>query len=462
VRAQRPLYWHQGLFLQPQHFQQADLYHDFLLQPLNNFVQPYFWGVTEFQLQEAALGNKTFEISAGSFVFPNGVYTVFPGNALIKPRSFDEAWVEADKPFTVYLGLRKMSPTEENVTVVSSLEDSGAVGTRFVTAANPEETADIHGQGPVGQVKRLTYALRVFWETEREQLDNYHLLPVAQLERSGEEIRLSRRFIPPCLTLAASSWLTNTVKDIRDQITSRCRQLEEYKSPKDVSAMELDLGFMVFLLALRSLNRYVPLLYQISETRHVHPWQTYAVLRQLIGELSTFSENLSATGERSDGSRALPMYDHLNLWQCYSSAQALVAELLDGITVGPGHLIRLNFDGAYYTGDLPEMVFDRRNHFWLALRTAQEAREVSEAVRHVAKLCVKKNMTTLISRAVPGIPLEYYAAPPPGLPRRANSHYFRIDQSSALWSEVENGKAISLFWDTAPDDLTAEIIVLRG
>ena len=108
------------------------------------------------------------------------------------------------------------------------------------------------------------------------------------------------------------------------------------------------------------------------------------------------------------------------------------------------------------------MVFDRRNHFWLGLRTEKDAGEVNEAVRHVAKLCVKKNMTTLISRAVPGIPLEHFPAPPPGLPRRANSHYFRIDQSSTLWSEVEKGKTISLFWDSAPEDLTAEIIVLRG
>ena len=294
--AQKPLFWHQGLFLQPQHLQIEGRYQASLLEPFQRYLQPYFRGAADLSIREAGLADKSFEILRGEFVFPDGTHVRFPGNGVIKPRSFDEAWVEADKPFAVYLGLRKWNPSGENVTVVPSLDETAGLATRFAAAADPEDAVDLHAGGPTGKVKRLSYVPRVFWETEADQLDNYELIPVARLERGGEEIRLAREFVPPCLTMSASEFLVRTLKDVRDQITSRCRQLEEYKNPKTVQGLDFDLGYIVFLLALRSLNRHVPVFYHLAETKNVHPWLVYGNLRSLIGELSTFSGNLSASG----------------------------------------------------------------------------------------------------------------------------------------------------------------------
>ena len=140
--------------------------------------------------------------------------------------------MRGDKPFTVYLGLRKHDPSGQNVTVVGTTDEMAMANTRFATTADPEEVVDQHGSGPPAQVKRLSYVLRLFWEMEKDQLDNYDLIPVAQLERYGDEIKISGHFLPPCLILEASDWLIRTIKDIRDQVASRCRQLEEYKSPE--------------------------------------------------------------------------------------------------------------------------------------------------------------------------------------------------------------------------------------
>ncbi|MEW5724658.1 MAG: type VI secretion system baseplate subunit TssK [Thermodesulfobacteriota bacterium] len=460
MKGDRPLFWFQGLFLQPQHLQLTDRHYDRLVRPLRDYLQPYFWGVISLSIQEMGLSNKTFEVSAGEFMFPDGTHVTFPGNAALKPRSFDEAWLAGDRPFTVYLGLRKWNPSGGNVTVVSDLNQVDAVNTRYAALEDPEEVLDLHGDGPPALVKHLSYALRIFWETEEEELDDYHLIAIGRLERDGEVIRLSREFLPPCLTLNASEWLMRTVKDVRDQITSRCRQLEDYKSPKEVQSMEFDIGYLVFLLALRSLNRYVPVFYQISETENLHPWPVYGVLRQMVGELSTFSEGLSATGERDDGTQALPPYDHQDLWTCFSSAAKLVGELLDGITVGPGHRVRLEFDGSYFTGELSERMLEKRNRYWLMVRTEADPDSVIGALARVVKLSAKRHLSTLLARAVPGIPLEYYPTPPPGLPRRPNTYYFRIDHASPLWPDVVAAQNVSLFWDTAPGDVVVEILIL--
>jgi len=431
-------------------------------RPVQSYGLPYFWGVAGLEVQEAGLSNKQFEILNGSFVFPDGTYVAYPGNTALKPRSFEEDWVEGDKPFTVYLGLRKPDPSGQNVTVVGSADGMAMANTRFATTADPEEVVDLHGSGPPAQVKRLSYVLRLFWETEKDQLDNYDLIPVAQLERYGDDIKISGHFLPPCLIMDASDWLIRTIKDIRDQVASRCRQLEEYKSPRELQTMEFDIGYLVFLLALRSLNRYVPLLFHLTETKNLHPWTVYGTLRQLVGELSTFSEELSATGEREDGSTALPPYDHLNLWTCFSTVHKLVGQLLDGITIGPEHLVRLDYDGRYYSGVMPGKVFDRRNRYWLVLKTEAEPEVVVDAASRLLKLSAARNLTTLIARAVPGVPLEYFPSPPPGLPRRANAKYFQIDYTSPLWADVQNAESVSLYWDGAPEDLTAEIIILRS
>ena len=59
-----------------------------------------------------------------------------------------------------------------------------------------------------------------------------------------------------------------------------------------------------------------------------HPWTVYGLLRQLIGELSSFSEQFAVSGDAVDGSGELPKYYHLNLRHCFSRAQSVITALL--------------------------------------------------------------------------------------------------------------------------------------
>jgi type VI secretion system protein ImpJ len=455
----RPLFWHQGLFLQPQHLQLFDLSFRSLFAPFQEFLSPHFWGVGDMEIQKAALGTRTFGLLRGRFLFPDGTYAVLPGNALVEARPFEEAWVEGGKPFPVYLGVKKWNTAGENVTVLSRLENLFQVPTRFATGADPDEIRDLHGGGPPGQVKRLQHVLKIFWESERDQLGDYVLLPLAQLERAGEEIRLSERYAPPVLAVSAAAVLQKLLKEIRDQVAARSRQLEEYKRQRGVESADFGSRDMVYLLALRSLNRYVPVLFHVLEAP-VHPFAVYGALRQLIGELSTFSERVNVLGEAEDGSRLLPEYDHRNLWRCFAAAQSLVARLLDEITAGPEYVIRLDYDGTYYTADMKPAVFEGNNRFYLVLKTDEDPGQVVQAVETVAKLSSREQLPLLIARALPGIGLAHLPVPPQELPRRARSIYYTIDNHGGAWTSVMRGNNIALYWDNAPEDLSAELMVV--
>ncbi len=457
---ERPLFWHQGLFLQPQHLQLADLHVQSLLTPVYSYLCPYPWGVGKMEVQAAALDNRTFNLLKGSFIFPDMTFVAIPGNAIVEARSFDEAWVEGGQPFTVYIGIKKWNESGENVTVLPRLSDLAEVNTRFVTSVDPEETRDLHQNGPAAQVQRLYHVLKVFWETEKDQLGEYHLIPVAQLERMGERVVLSEKFIPPALTIKSSEPLLRLIVDIKDQIASRGRQLESYKRDRGIHTAEFGARDTVYVLALRSLNRYIPLLEHALASNHVHPWTVYGVLRQIIGELSAFSEQVDVMGQMADESRSVLDYDHRNLGECFAGASAMITQLLDEITAGPEYVIQLLYDGTYYAAELPPAIFEGRNRFYLVFETETDPQSVLKALGTISKLSSRESLPLLIAQALPGIKMEHLSDPPQELPRRARAIYCQVDHHGDQWAQVQQGQNIALYWDTAPEDLKVELMVV--
>lgn len=457
---QRPLFWHQGLLLQPQHFQRLDLAFRSLLTPFYDCIVPHFWGVIKLDIQEAALGTRSFGLTGGEFLFPDGTYVVLPGSAMINARSFDEAWVEGGKPLKVFLGLRKLNAVSENVTVLEKMDSVADVTTRFAASAQTEEVKDIHVSGPATEVKSLHYVLRIFFETEQDHLGDYALIPIAQLERDGEDIVLSKTFVPPCPSISGSDILLKIVKEIRDQISARGRQLDEYKSQRGIQTAEFGSRDMVYMLALMTLNRYIPRLFQFMEVMQDHPLAVYGVLRQLIGELSSFSTNINAAGEARDGSRTLPLYTHRNIYECFSAAQFLIVQLLNEITAGPDYVISLAYDGTYFAAELKPSVFDGHNRYYLVVKTEEDPGAILDAMSTEAKLSSREQLPLLIARALPGIGLENLKTPPQELPRRANSLYFAVDHHSEQWALVARGRNIALYCDSAPEDMKVELMVV--
>ncbi len=458
--AERPLFWHQGLFLQPQHFQLLDRYVQSSTSPYQSYQSPHFWGVGKLKIQEASLGNLTLDILNGEFLFPDNTFVSFPGNALLEARSFSEDWIDGGKPLGAILGLRKWNSGGENVTVLSSLEDIRGVATRFVTTTEPEEAQDLHQGGPPAQVKRLYYVLKLFWENEEDQLGDYNLIPLTKLERSGDKILLSQRFFPPCLAITASIPLTNLITEIRDQLASRSNQLEAYKRERGIQSAEFGARDMVFLLALRSLNRYVPILFHLTESQPVHPWKVYGIIRQIIGELSSFSESVNVMGETLDEKTKTPAYDHRKLWECFSTAQSVLIQLLDEITAGPEYMLQLHYDGAYYATELPAAMFEGQNRFYFVIETDNEPEKVLQSISSLAKVGSRETLPILIARALSGIGLTHLSNPPQELPRRARSLYFQIDHHGEQWMQVQRGYNLAVFWDTAPEDIKIELMVV--
>lgn len=461
METNKPIYWHQGMFLEPQHFQFADLYTDFRLKPFWTVGLPYFWGIGELKISNTSLANRLFEIESLNAILRDYTYIEFPGNAVLKPRSFENAWEDPNKPFRVYLGIKKLNLAETNVVTVRHLAEGVTLNTRYVTTHEANEYNDIYSGGPVTSVQNLNLVIHLVWENEIEQLTDYEIIPIALLERNGDTVRLSPYFIPPCYELSGSGTLLGLVKEIRDDLSGRAHQLEQYKSPRELQKAEFDASYMVFLLALRTLNRYIPLLCHYMESPTSHPWHLYGILRQLISELSTFSERYNMLGEQKDGSQALPLYEHTDLGHCLFAAQSLIAQLLNEITVGPELLVFLEPHDNYLAAELPRHFFNNRNRFYLILRSETDANTLIHSFQTESKLSTLNELPNRVRRALPGVELIHLPVAPQGLPRRSYSYYFRVDTASEAWEQVEKEGSIALDWPEAPEDLKAELVVIR-
>jgi len=458
----QPLFWHQGLFLQPHHFQYQDAWTARNLARQLDLIMPWGWGFGALQIDDTALAARHLVIEQLTLRWPDGTLTEAPGNARIESVRFELADF-SQGPRTLYVGLRRHVEGQPNVQKFENLDDAGQANTRLAVPADPQQVPDRYTPGPTGRVTLMTYVLRLFWDDELDHLGDYDLMPVAQLEQDGEVVRMMPRFVPPCLNLAASPQLQQMLRELRDEVIGRARQLEVFKQP--VASRSDDAQFSP-VLALSVLNRYGPLITHLAESLQTHPWTVYGVLRQLAGELSTFSEYCDLLGETRDNQSLLPPYKHTDIGSAYAAVTELIRRLLNEITVGPEMMVHFEQDSmapALYQAEMPASFFGPRHRYYLMARSsAADPKELGELVALEAKLGIPDLIETLVTRSLPGIEMLPLQTLPLGMPRRAGAAYFRLESLSDSWDDVVRDGRLAFFMPDAPADLRLELIVIKG
>lgn len=457
------IFWHQGLFLEPQHFQHQDAKLERALERHLSLTAPWAWGYAALALDETALHARNLAITHVAARWQDGAFTEFPGNARVESRRF-ELTDFAQGPRTAYLGLRRLMADEANVLRYENTGDMAQSRSRFAALADPLQMPDRYTNGSTGNVAVMDYVLRLFWDDEIEHLGDYELMPLVRLEQDGEVVRPMPDFTPPCMTLSASSQLQRLLNELRDEVIGRARQLEVFKQPLTNRGQEGESQFGS-ILALSVLNRYGPQLNHLIETPQTHPWLIYGILRQLTGELSSFTEYCDLLGETRDNQALLQPYDHAHLGPVFDGARMLLMRLLNEITLGPEMFVRFERDSAVETlhhATLPGSFFGPRHRYYLMARSAQEPTAVNDMLMLEGKLAPPDDIDMTVNRALPGIELLPLQTLPLGMPRRAGAAYFRVESQTALWDTVVADGRLTLFLPNPPADLRVELIVIKG
>ena len=458
----KPILWHQGLFLQPQHLQQLDFGAQERFAALQRQLSPHGWGIQRLQINLNALQERVVDIQQCELLFPDGSWVVCPGNGRLPARSFSAMPLDEGEgaPITVYLGLRRWKLGTANVSAPASSADVQSLDSRYLSQVDPTETADLHLSGPPAQIRHLEHLVKIFWADEVADSGDYMLLPALQIRLDANEVRVVQDFIPPVVSLNGCEELLYLLKDIREQLLSRIRVFESYKLSGGIQSSDFEAHFLPHLLVLTTLNRYLPELVHLIETPQIHPWQAYGFLRRLIGELSSFSERVNVLGQLKDGRTLLPGYNHLDLTSCFHAAHQLIEELLNELLIGGGNFITLVRKDTLFQADIPAEDFDPSNVFTLVVSSHATPEDIVQSFQ-AAKIGGPEDIRHLVARALPGVPFRHRLAPPPGLPKRSEASYFKLDHNNRQWLGVRNARSICLFWDEAPEDAVVELVISR-
>lgn len=300
--------WHEGMLLTPQHFQQASLRQDMLLQYHLAAVSPYAWGIKRLQLDQGLLVRGTFRITALEAVMPDGLVTLHPleGQEL----SLDLAPFEAamrEKPQTVHL----VVPVQRT-TAAAKGELS-----RFASVEGAPVADMNSGDGDV-RIPRLRPRLRLMIGDEVPQA--YVSLPLARLVVREEAISLDS-YVPPLLMVTADSALSVRCKDVAAAVRAKALHLvDRVRTPTATTAGQMIADTRAIVAALVA---DLPPFEALLNSGVSHPFPLYVALCAVVGKLAALSPEMIPP--------ALPAYDHADLWATFERALDFVQRMIDHV-----------------------------------------------------------------------------------------------------------------------------------
>ncbi len=468
----RPLYWRQGLFLTPQHFQQQDLFHQGQRQYLWQLEQPFGWGIRTLAIREDGLAANTLDVLRCELITRDGLLVqagseAAQPNAPLSPRKFEEFLDPTGRPLSAYLALPRHQAASAASSPGEATPPAGATRRRyrFASQERPDLFDSDTSKTDIGFVE---YNLALLFEREDSFANagqSFELIKIAELlpATSGVGARLSTTYIPPCLTVSSSVVLLARLRGLRDFLTGKGNEFAAIKRQLGLRATATSLQDVVRLVMLQTLNRYIPLLHHCLEVGSAHPEPVYALLRQLVGELSAFSEEVSVLGA-PPGDRDIPAYDHEALWPCFDVVLTRINELVRSMTLGPEAGIRLDFDGQYFTAPLPPTVFEgERARYYLMIESLLKGEELSAKLQQTGKISTLEDLPKLRQAALAGLKITYLPVPPEELPQRGGTYsYFSIDTSSPIWKRIREMGNIALFCPLDPNDTAIKLLVVRA
>lgn len=418
--------WSEGMFLQPQHFQQQDRYLEQLIDGSIRPLAAFGWGFVSIVLDEAAARDGKVALSSARGVMKDGT-------------PFDLSSVDpAPEPIDIPVGAKDvlvvlaLPRRGENIKDADLDGDDGASLTRYAVATysvgdatTPESHADI-------QVGRRRFRLLLASDATNAYT-SVGLVRIAE-RRPDRQLTFDLTYIPPSLSVRDEPTLSAFARDIAGLVHQRGEALARLIGQPGPGGVAEVSSF----LWLQTVNRFEQLLAHFSYLEMLHPERLYATLASLAGDLSVFD-----TPRRRPG--VLPRYNHDEL---SPSFRPLIDELRRVLAV------------AVETSAVSIKLLERPHNVRMAIVDDRELLQSASFVLAVAaqlpvelirariptqiKLGPAELLRDLVNSALPGIVLRDLPVAPRQIPFHAGYSYFELQREGELWTKLQSSAALAM------------------
>ncbi|WP_405402650.1 type VI secretion system baseplate subunit TssK [Paracoccus sp. Ld10] len=416
--------WKEGLFLQPQHLQQGDRYHENLIHARTRLITPYPWGLSELSIDRDQAQQGMLALRAVAGILPDGTPFDAPGTGplpLAVPVPEDAAGQ------FVWLTLPDVSP---NMRDASPYEDEGATTRWGIVTETVSDSASSMRTEQVLElaVPRLEVAIR---KTPRPGYQNLRLARITEV-RDGV-VTLDETSPPPALVIAAHPQILGYLTRVIGWIEARLESLARYATDPSAGG-----GLQASdYLMLMTLNRSIGPLRHLSRAFAIHPERLYCALLSLAGELATFD-----IGSRH--APDYPAYDHDNPKEAFGP---LVADIQRLLSRDVGRAIRLPLREVRqnsYLAEVADRNLFREATFVIEVESAKPLTQVQSQFPELCKVGPNTRMSEIVNNNLPGIGLQHLPNPPRQIRVLSTNVYFQLEKTSPLWREFSTAPAIGM------------------
>lgn len=412
--------WTEGMFLQPQHFQQHDRYLTQQIQARLGATAAYGWGYAALTLDSAALSLGKVAITAAQGVTPDGVAFDVPGQDPA-PAAFDVPADARDQIAVLALTLQRPGVAETDAE-----SDAVSMPPRYSSAEIDVGDTNVTGQrsAPL-QIGRLN--LRIMLARDAgEGVATIGLCKIVERRADGKLV-LDTSYIPPMLNSSANEQLASHLRELHGMLHQRGEAL----AARLAQPGRAGVGEIADFLLLETINRNEPLVAQLRQTSLLHPRDFYFLCAQLAGELATFG------GKRRPAQ--LPAYLHDDLVTCFKPLM---------------HELRISLSAVLEQTAIPIPLHDRKHGVRVAMipdvelqRTAQFVLAVGAQIPGDAlrsrfptqvKIGTVERIRDLVNLQLPGVTLRPMPVAPRQIPFHAGFTYFELEtRGNDMWKQLE-------------------------
>jgi type VI secretion system protein ImpJ len=444
MSAHNKVVWSEGLFLQPQHFQQQDRYFERFVECRCQALIPDSWWFTEIELERDLLSIGKFALRRAAGVFPDGTPFRMPDDDPL-PASVDVDLQVRDQ--IVYLSVPVRRADATDVDRAASADGLVRHDVREWEARDVTSTSGNAARLEVGALRtRLLFA--------RDVTQAYACIPLAHLIecRSDKQVVLEDAFIPTVLHARAATRLATFMKELVGLLHQRGEALGGRVAATDRGGAAEIAQFLM----LQAINRYEPLVAHFADSGGPHPEELFRVCVSAAGELATFT----AASKRAPG---LAPYRHDRLRESFEPVIAALRASLG--TVLEQRAIPIPIEAKKF-GISVATVADRTLFstavFVLAARADLPAEELRRRFPAQLKIGPVEQIRDLVMAALPGVPVHPVPVAPREIPFHAGFVYFEIDQSNELWSQLTASGGVAMHVAGDFPGLTLEFWAIRG
>ncbi len=419
--------WTEGMFLQPQHYQQQDRYTARQLDGRITATQPWAWGLSSLQLDEAALLLGRVALVGARGVTPDGLAFAIPGDDPAPPA----LEVPADvRDSIVVLALPMARPGVAESDVESS---AGSTPPRFRAA--DVDVADSHAaslrEAPL-QIGRLNLRLML----ARDASEGYATVGVARIveRRADGRVTLDAQYVPPLLHAPAHPVLDGYLRELLGMVHQRGEAL----GGRLAQPGRAGIGEIADFLMLQLLNRHQPLLAHLQRLPVLHPQQLYTLCLGLAGELSTFREARRPV--------AYPEYRHDDLAGCFRAVMADLRQSLSTVLEQTALPIDLqDRKHGVRVALIPDIELQRSASFVLAVNAQMPGEALRARFPTQVKIGPAERIRDLVNLQLPGVTLRALPVAPRQIPYHAGFTYFELEtRGNELWKQLESSGGLAM------------------